>query len=206
MDYRTVQEEARSEFVVDRSRFLSFAAPADNFEAALSEVKRLKKTYSDATHVCYAICAPDGEKAYDDGEPKGTAGQPILSVLKKREIVGAVAVVRWFGGIKLGAGGLVEAYTKAASDALNAAKIVWKKRSAMLEIRVDFRSAQSVKAEISRYKLLSESYSDAAYFKAAVPEAEEHAFRTAITEKTLGKADIALTDYQYETYITGGKQ
>lgn len=110
----------QGEIEIKKSRFCfyRFDGTVNEF---LSELEELKKQHKKATHVCYAysFSQPLEEKCFDDGEPKGTAGQPILSVIKKKKLQNvAVIVVRYFGGIKLGAGGLVRAYTKSASEAL----------------------------------------------------------------------------------------
>lgn len=109
------------EYVEKKSRFFGYLLPCEKVEEVENALKILWKEHKKATHICYAysFSQPFEEKCCDDGEPKGTAGQPILSVIKKKKLQNvAVVVVRYFGGIKLGAGGLVRAYTKSASEAL----------------------------------------------------------------------------------------
>lgn len=109
------------EFIEKKSRFIGYLLLCKSVEEINLALSELKLEHKKATHICYAysLSSPFLEKAVDDGEPGGTAGRPILSVLQKKGVVDAcVFVVRYFGGIKLGAGGLVRAYTKTASEVL----------------------------------------------------------------------------------------
>lgn len=109
------------ELTEKKSRFLGYLLPCKNVYEVEKALEFLKKEHKKATHICYAFSlrSPFLEKAVDDGEPGGTAGRPILSVIQKKGVNDvAVFVVRYFGGIKLGAGGLVRAYTKATSEVL----------------------------------------------------------------------------------------
>ena len=106
------------EFVEKKSKFLGYLLLCENVEQINTALAELKSLHKKADHICYAYClkTPFSERAVDDGEPSGTAGRPILSVLQKRGKSNVCAfVVRYFGGIKLGAGGLVRAYTKTTS-------------------------------------------------------------------------------------------
>ncbi len=111
------------EIEVKKSRFVAYAFELKNVDEVKANLEFLRKQHKKASHVCYAyVCNINGvsEKCSDDGEPSGTAGYPILNVIKKKNLSNIlVAVVRYFGGIKLGAGGLTRAYTKAASEVLN---------------------------------------------------------------------------------------
>lgn len=113
--------------VINKSKFYAFAYPITTETEAKEIVEELNKKYNDATHVCYAysLSNPRLDKADDDGEPSGTAGKPILELIKKRGLENVlVAVVRYFGGIKLGAGGLVRAYTNSGNIVLDKASVV----------------------------------------------------------------------------------
>ena len=113
--------------VINKSKFYAFAYPVTT-EADIKEyLENLRKKYSDATHICfaYSLSSPRLEKADDNGEPSGTAGRPLLELIKKRNIENILlVVVRYFGGIKLGAGGLVRAYTNSGNLVLDKAKVV----------------------------------------------------------------------------------
>ena len=114
-------------FVINKSKFYSFAYPITNEGEAKEILSNLREKFSDATHVCsaYSLSGPKIEKADDDGEPSGTAGKPMLELIKKKGLDNVlVVVVRYFGGIKLGAGGLVRAYTNSGNLVLDKAKVV----------------------------------------------------------------------------------
>ena len=111
------------EIVINKSRFIAYKIDLTSVEQVKNEIEKLKKENKKANHVCYAFVYRGetvNEKCSDDGEPSGTAGYPILNVIKKKNLTNVlVAVVRYFGGIKLGAGGLTRAYTKATAEVLN---------------------------------------------------------------------------------------
>jgi len=127
-DYKTLKQAAQDEFIVNKSRFIGYASPCQTEEEALAFLRLIREKHKDATHNCYAYVI--GENAgimrySDDGEPGGTAGLPMMEVLKSRGVVNCcVVVTRYFGGVLLGAGGLVRAYTKGCAIALNAAQVV----------------------------------------------------------------------------------
>ncbi len=123
-EYLTVKQSAYDEFVEKRSRFIGYCKPVKTQEEAVDFINEIRSKHWDATHNVYAYILSDGQimRYSDDGEPQGTAGVPVLEVMKKTGIVDAVVVVtRYFGGIMLGAGGLVRAYSHGASIAVNAA-------------------------------------------------------------------------------------
>jgi uncharacterized YigZ family protein len=126
MEYKTLRAPSEAEFVERRSRFIGRAFPITTEEEALEHLKRLRSQHWDATHNVYAYVLRSGTARFsDDGEPQGTSGMPTLDVLTKRGITDALIVTtRYFGGILLGGGGLVRAYSKAANDAVEAAGIV----------------------------------------------------------------------------------
>lgn len=113
--------------VINKSKFYSFVYPITTEEQAKTFIAELEEKFADATHICtaYLLSSPKVEKANDDGEPSGTAGKPMLELLKKKGLDNVLlAVVRYFGGIKLGAGGLVRAYTNAGNLVLDKAKVI----------------------------------------------------------------------------------
>ena len=128
MDYRSVAGEYTAERVIEKSRFISYVAHAAGEEEARAFLDRVRKEHPLATHVCWAYISDrigNLQRFSDDGEPQGTAGMPILGVLKAQELrETAVAVVRYFGGIKLGAGGLTRAYASLAAEGLSGAQKV----------------------------------------------------------------------------------
>lgn len=149
--YYTIDQPGEAQFVEKRSRFLAFAHPISSEEEAKEIVTSIRKTYYDARHVCYAyalghdVWTEDYDavalghaitRANDDGEPGGSAGKPILGQLRARNLTNVlVAVVRYFGGVKLGTGGLAVAYKTAASEALDQTPII--EKLIMVKIRID---------------------------------------------------------------------
>lgn len=131
--YKTVKQTASGEFVINKSRFIGHAAPVQTEEAALAFLQKIRQEHKDATHNCYAyvIGQNAGIMRYsDDGEPGGTAGMPIMEVIRARGVVNVcVVVTRYFGGILLGAGGLVRAYSHGSAEALNAAQVAVMEKS-----------------------------------------------------------------------------
>ena len=127
LSYKTLRAENSAEFVINKSRFIGYGCPCETEEEALAFLARIRQKHKDATHNCYAyiIGLNSGIMRYsDDGEPGGTAGMPIIEVMKARGVVNcAVVVTRYFGGILLGAGGLVRAYAQGSKAALDAAGV-----------------------------------------------------------------------------------
>lgn len=125
-NFFSVQNNSQSEMVIERSRFIANVFYAEKEEEAKLYLEQTRKKYSDATHNCYAYITDFGKytKCSDDGEPSGTAGVPILEVLKNKKLVNVLVVItRYFGGIKLGAGGLVRAYSSATSLGIQTSQI-----------------------------------------------------------------------------------
>ncbi|MBE5787917.1 MAG: YigZ family protein [Clostridiales bacterium] len=141
-DYKTLKMAASDEFIVNKSRFIGYASPCETEEEALAFLKSIREKHKDATHNCYAyvIGQNAGIMRYnDDGEPGGTAGMPMMEVLKARGVVNCcVVVTRYFGGILLGAGGLVRAYSHGCAIALNAAQVVKMEESQKILLDVPY--------------------------------------------------------------------
>lgn len=141
----TIAAGVERELVVRKSRFIARVAPVASPDDADAVIAAARKRYWDARHHCVAMVTGlhgDQARSSDDGEPSGTAGMPMLEVLRRRELTDVVAVVsRYFGGVKLGAGGLVRAYSTAVSEALDEARLV--RRRALTEVRVDVPHADA---------------------------------------------------------------
>lgn len=138
INYKTIDKGSTAEYEISKSRFLAFVEPIADEAASMAFINKIKKQYFDAKHNCsaYVIGQSTLQKADDDGEPSGTAGKPILEVIKKNELSDVVIIVtRYFGGIKLGAGGLIRAYGKAATLGLENCDIVL--RTLFIRIRID---------------------------------------------------------------------
>ena len=121
---KTILENFFFQIEIEKSKFLGYAISINNEEDAKNEINRIRKEHPKATHHCYAYVLKDKQKSNDDGEPAGTAGIPILEIIKQFDLENVlIVVVRYFGGIKLGAGGLVRAYARSAKEVLLVSKI-----------------------------------------------------------------------------------
>lgn len=139
--YKSVKQGSEAEYTVNRSRFIGRCFPVDSEEAALCLLGDIRKKHWDATHNCFAYRIGENAAARfsDDGEPGGTAGKPIMDVLTGRGLTNVLCVVtRYFGGILLGAGGLVRAYSKSAADAVTKAGVVSYLPGTVLDIPMDY--------------------------------------------------------------------
>lgn len=140
-EYRTVKEFNNDEYIVKRSRFIGYAKPVRTVDEANAFIAEIKSKHWDATHNVYAYILRDGgiKRYSDDGEPQGTAGVPVLDVLEKEGLTDtAVVVTRYFGGVLLGGGGLVRAYSHSAKIAVESAKIITMALCLDLEINCDY--------------------------------------------------------------------
>lgn len=149
---KTITSKCESLYIINKSKFISFAYPIVNDIECKNILKDLEKEYSDATHICYAyiIQNPNMEKCSDNGEPSGTAGKPILEVLKKKNLVNVLlVVVRYFGGKKLGAGGLIRAYSTSAVEVIDKCNIVENKNKIRYRVTADIKDADKIKRQLN---------------------------------------------------------
>ncbi len=141
MEYKTIARRCEARFIEKKSEFIGYLCPVQNEEQAIAFIEEIRAMHRKATHNCYAYILRENNAARhsDDGEPGGTAGVPIYEVLRKEGLTDVCCVVtRYFGGILLGAGGLVRAYTKGAKDAVDAAQIKCMASAAELLVTVDY--------------------------------------------------------------------
>lgn len=202
-DYRTVKSTGIQEIIISKSRFICHVSRAENEEEALNFIDSIKKKHPNATHNCSAYLIGEHsqiQKANDDGEPSGTAGVPILEVLKKQGLQDVVVVVtRYFGGIKLGGGGLIRAYGKSTTEGLQATGIVERKLHHVMDVAVDYTWLGKVENEIrnSHYSLQGIQYEEGVVFTVFVLKDEEQAFSNWLTELTNGQAKIECRDKHF---------
>ena len=191
--YITIGKEASAEFIIHKSRCIGYACPCSDEAEALEFLKKIRTKHSDATHNCYAyvIGRNQGIMRYsDDGEPGGTAGMPILDVMRKRGIVNCcVVVTRYFGGILLGAGGLVRAYSQGSRDALNAAGVIRMTLSDRYLLEVDYSTWQRLQYRLKSAPVIIEN-----------TEFETTVLCTLLMEKE--KTEMLLDDF---TKLTEGR-
>jgi uncharacterized YigZ family protein len=142
----TLAAAVSSEIDIRKSRFIALAIPVADRAAAMLELDALRVQHPGATHVCWALLAGGESGMSDDGEPSGTAGRPILEVLRHHEVDGVLAaVVRYYGGIKLGAGGLVRAYTDAIATTMQLAERIERVALGLLQVEVDYADEARVR-------------------------------------------------------------
>ena len=151
-NYKTLHKFGVDEYIVEKSTFIGYAKPIKTEEEAIEFVNEIKKKHKDATHNVWAYTVGENmniQRYSDDGEPQGTAGIPTLEVIKKEDLRDVVVVVtRYFGGVKLGAGGLVRAYTKGAKIGIDAAKVIEKVMYKEVRIKIDYNQLGKVQNEI----------------------------------------------------------
>jgi uncharacterized YigZ family protein len=202
--YFTVRQEvSEHEIIIQKSRFIAHIKRAENEGEAQEFIQALKKKYWDANHNCSAYLIGENDhiqKANDDGEPSGTAGVPILEVLKKKKLKDTVVVItRYFGGIKLGAGGLIRAYGKATSEGLEAAGIVERRLVQVIHVKIDYTWLGKVEKELreSEYIIKEIHYLDTVEVEVYVNEDQVSVFIDWLTELTNGQADLKKGETDY---------
>lgn len=156
-----INSNVKDETIINKSRFIALIIKADNEKDALNIIKELKKEYKAATHYCYAYIIGNIKRMSDDGEPNHTAGMPILNVLENNDLNNVIAVViRYFGGIKLGAGGLVRAYTNSVVNALEKTEIIPLKKEVKVKIEFDYANVNNVNYILKDYKITYKKFDE----------------------------------------------
>ena len=204
--YFTLAEPVENTVVISKSRFITTLLPIKDYDDAISKVKTISKKYSDATHNCYAFVSNETatqQRFSDDGEPQGTAGMPMLEVLRKRGVYMTLAIVtRYFGGIKLGANGLVGAYSSSVSEALDKAKIVKMMWAVVMKITVSYALCKKAE-EICASKggqVESVEYGNDVTLTVSIPEQISKDFAAKIVDITLDKAKIETVKSDYVAF------
>lgn len=201
--YKTVKSYGEHEITIQKSRFIAYVNRVESVEEALAFIEKIKKQNWNATHNCSAYMIGEHDeiqKANDDGEPSGTAGLPILEVIKKRGLKDTVIVVtRFFGGIKLGAGGLIRAYGKSASEGLTAAGIVERRLMKVVTASIDYTWLGKIENELhsSIYGIKEIRYAENVEVDVFVEEQAVQAFCGWMTELTNGQAAYKEGDVLY---------
>lgn len=191
---RTLKTPVHGELEVKKSRFLAWVEPVADRVEAQDRIDAFRRAYPDARHVCFAFYAGGDSGMSDDGEPSGTAGKPIFNVLNHKSLVNVLAVVvRYFGGVKLGAGGLVRAYGGAVSRALEDAELVPVETWRRLELVFPFARESDVRRLLADFGVGPEDveYSQAVSLRLALPETRLDAFKAGF--QALAPGDPALS-------------
>ncbi|MFI3229871.1 MAG: YigZ family protein [Bacillota bacterium] len=202
-DYLTIACRYQYEFTISKSQFICYLCPVKGLEDGQAFVSEIKQKHRDATHNCYAIVgipASNEMRFSDDGEPTGTAGAPIHNAIVKNELYGVAAVVtRYFGGIKLGAGGLVNAYSKATAEAIRASQIVTEKSAVVVSLALTYSEYKLAKMYIysTEHTLISTEYDTGITVTLAIPTANLADFTAHFTELMSGSSRISIIEEKY---------
>ena len=208
-EYNTVLKNSKDEIIIDKSKFIGYSFHINNVDEAESFIKEIKKKHYDATHNCYAYLLKDDmsiAKASDDGEHSSTAGIPMLEVLKKENITDTLIIAtRYFGGIKLGAGGLVRAYTKTAKIAIESNIIVNKKIYQKILLEIDYNFLNKIQKYIEKNDIISNVPEFMEKVRINIYQKDEYLddLKKDILNITNGDCDIKLSGNVYLDFIGG---
>lgn len=197
-NYRTIKENGLHEIEIKKSRFICHLKRVENEDEALVFIEEIKKEHWKATHNCsaYTLGMRDEiQRAHDDGEPSGTAGVPMLEIFLKRDLKNVAAVVtRYFGGTKLGAGGLIRAYGGAVNDAVSAIGIVERQVQQLIDVTVSYAQSGGVENSLreENYTIQDTTYAENITYHCVVPIEDEETFKEDITNWTSAEAQITV--------------
>ncbi len=191
---KTIQNTTSNEIVINKSIFITHLFRVNTIDEVNQALQSIRKKYYDATHNCYAyILGTNAEiqKASDDGEPQKTAGMPMLDVLKKREMTNILAITtRYFGGILLGAGGLIRAYSSSVSEALNKTSIYEYLDYKTIEIIVSYSIYNSILSFLNEYQIFNVEYLDNVKIKIGIIPEQEDSFKEKIIDLACGQVSL----------------
>ena len=202
-NYKTLHKFGVDEYIVEKSTFIGYAKPIKTEEEAVEFINEIKKKHKDATHIVWAYTVGESmniQRYSDDGEPQGTAGIPTLEVIKKEDLRDVVVVVtRYFGGIKLGAGGLVRAYTKGAKVGIEAGIVIEKVKYVEVKIKIEYTQLGRIQNEIMNlgYKVKDTIYSEDVEIIVYSKVEDVQSLTDRMIDITSGTADISLGEEYY---------
>ena len=203
-EYLVPTDFGEDEFYEKKSHFIGRLWPVETEEAALERIQQMKKQHYDATHNCWAYIIKDGAVRFsDDGEPGGTAGMPMLQVLQREGLFNCVCVVtRYFGGILLGAGGLVRAYTKGAKIAVDAAGKSMKRVWSCLYVPCPYTFYERVKLEVAAWGgiIRSTEFGAEVELEILVPEAQAQPFLDRLIDMSAANVEGMETGKEYRAF------
>ncbi|MEN6080916.1 YigZ family protein [Chromobacterium piscinae] len=192
-----LQEKAQAEVEIRKSRFIGIVLPVASRDEALRELAGIRARWPDARHYCAVLLCAGDSMLDDDGEPSGTAAKPMYNVLQHKRLTNVLAVVvRYFGGIKLGAGGLVRAYTQAVNAALVEAALTPVSRTCLRRLAVDFSGEARLRHACQEMGLavMDQQYADKAWLTVELPEAEMDARLAVLADRMAGALEVAAPD------------
>jgi uncharacterized YigZ family protein len=198
--YKTISKNIQFEIEpIKKSRFIAYVFRAENEQEALDSITIVKEKYADANHHCWAYALVENNKFRfsDDGEPSGSAGKPILAHIQGSGLLNVlVVVVRYFGGVKLGVGGLIRAYGQAAKEALNMVEIINVEPSCHIYIKYEYNETANVDVVIRHYnaEVLSQQYSDVVMLVVQISSVDKVCFLEELNSVTKGKVKVEIID------------
>ena len=203
-EYLVPTDYGEDEFIEKKSRFIGRVWPVETEEEALEKIQQMKKQHYDATHNCWAYIIRDGQMRFsDDGEPGGTAGNPMMQVLQREQLYNIVCVVtRYFGGILLGAGGLVRAYTKGAKIAVDAAGKSMKRVWSVLYIPCPYHFYERLKLEIEAFGgvIRDTQFGAEVELEILVAQPQTQAFIDKLTDMSAGTVECMVIGQEYRAF------
>ena len=195
---KTIKEFVKVNQTINRSEFITSLYPASSIEEVQEILQNVRKTYYDATHNCYAYILGlegDQKKASDDGEPSGTSGMPILGALEKNDLTNILCIVtRYFGGIKLGAGGLVRAYSSSAALAVNSATLLTLTKVLKIEITTSYQQVNVIMKALAGEKLYDKKFLEEIYLYYEVKYEDYDKITKDLTEISKNQAKINILE------------
>lgn len=200
--FLTVDGVFREEIEIERSRFIASVMRVDTADDVKINLEKVRKEFSDATHHCYAYFIGNEQKASDDGEPQGTAGVPILETIKRNSLDKTLVIVtRYFGGIKLGAAGLLSAYMRSASEVIDKSEIAEYIYSDVATAEIDYNLYKKFSQYVINVGIILETeYNDTVKVKFAVPTDDYETVRLKLSELSAGKANLIKQESNYYKY------
>ena len=202
-NYKTLHKFGVDEYIVEKSTFIGYAKPIKTEEEAIEFINEIKKKHKDATHNVWAYTIGENmniQRYSDDGEPQGTAGIPTLEVIKKEDLRDVVVVVtRYFGGIKLGAGGLVRAYTKGAKVGIEAGIVIEKVKYSEVKIKIEYTQLGRIQNEIMNlgFKVKDTIYSEDVELIVYSKIEDVQSLTDRMIDITSGTADVSIGEEYY---------
>lgn len=202
---KSIKSEISESIVINKSEFITTLFPVESVDDVLTILKTSKKKYSDASHHCYAYIIGDNQdiqKYSDDGEPSKTAGQPMIEVLKKNNLTNILSLtLRYYGGIKLGAGGLTRAYTKGTSSLIQKVTFTEKTDLVNLTIKIEFDQIGKVEKYLrDNYQINNITYETGVRYDITTPKLASTSLISYLNELLSGKVEITVTK-QFSMYL-----
>lgn len=170
---KTIKNNVINETIINKSKFICLLVKVDNINEINKHINKIKNEYKDATHCCYAYILDNVKRFSDDGEPGGTAGMPILNVLEKNKLNHILAVVvRYFGGIKLGTGGLVRAYTNSVANNLNNTNIIELKKGYIIKLEFNYENNKLIDNYLKNVNITDKSFNETIVYNIKITDDE----------------------------------